>query len=97
MGKYQITVTNNESSNFECGEDQDLLGQAIRARVPVIVACRSGGCGICKIKVIHGQYERGICSKKTLPDQDRENNYSLACKTYPKSDMVIAIENMRSN
>lgn len=75
-----------------CASNNDLLSSAIRARgVPFIVACRSGGCGVCKIKVISGEYERGICSKKTLPDEDREQNYSLACKTLPKSNMVISI------
>jgi CDP-4-dehydro-6-deoxyglucose reductase len=93
MTKFQILVKNDQTTEYECRKDQDLLGQAIRARVPIIVACRSGGCGICKIKVHEGQYERGICSKKTLPDEDRENNYSLACKTYPRSDMVISIVN----
>ncbi len=95
MAKYKITVKNYESAIYECREEQDLLGQAILARVPFSVACRSGGCGICKIKVIDGRYQRGICSKKTLPDEERENNYSLACKTYPKSDMVISVENIR--
>lgn len=77
--------------------EQDLLSQAIRAQVPFIVACRSGGCGICKIKVIEGECERGICSQKTLPEHEWEHNYSLACKTYPKSDRVISIVQKREN
>lgn len=90
--KYKVVVENDQNKLFKCAEEQDLLSQAIRAQVPFIVACRSGGCGVCKIKVIEGQFERGICSKNTLPDIDRENNYSLACKTYPRSNMVISIE-----
>ena len=89
--KYKIVVENDQNQLFECDAEQDLLSSAIRARIPFIVACRSGGCGVCKIKVSMGEYERGICSKKTLPDEDRVNNYSLACKTYPKSNMVISI------
>jgi ferredoxin len=95
MMKYKIIVENAENQEYECASAQDLLSPAISARVPFIVACRSGGCGICKIKVIDGQFERGKCSKNVLPDEER-NNYSLACKTYPRSDMVIAIESKRN-
>jgi ferredoxin len=91
MKKYKIIVENAENHEYQCTSAQDLLSQAISARVPFIVACRSGGCGICKIKVIDGQFERGTCSKNALPDEER-NNYSLACKTYPRSDMVISIK-----
>jgi ferredoxin len=91
MMKYKIMVENDQNKEYECASEEDLLSPAIRARVPFIVACRSGGCGVCKIKVIEGQYERGKCSKNTLTDEERSNHYSLACKTYPKSDMVIAI------
>ena len=95
MAKYKVVVENDQNKVYECTPDQDLLSSAIRARIPFIVACRSGGCGICKIKVFTGEYERGICSKKTLSDEDRGNNYSLACKTYPKSNMVISIVKKR--
>lgn len=89
---HQITVQYLENMEYICSEEQDILGAATRSLVRIPSACRGGGCGLCKIKVIEGQFERGKCSKNALNDEERNKNYSLACKTYPKSDMVIAIE-----
>jgi ferredoxin len=47
---------------------------------------------MCKIKVLDGEFLMGTSSKAVLPDQEREKNYSLACKTYPLSDLKISLK-----
>lgn len=88
---YKIIVQNVQNQEFACSSEEDLLAQAVRSRVPITAACRGGGCGVCKIKVVEGQFERGKYSKRALTDEESKQNFSLACKTFPNSDMVIEI------
>jgi CDP-4-dehydro-6-deoxyglucose reductase len=67
---YKITVQNFQNRDYECTSEQDILSPALRASVPILAACRSGGCGVCKIRVIKGQFERGTCSKRKLTDEE---------------------------
>ena len=39
-----------------------------------------------------GQFDMLKCSKAVLPDEERLMNYTLACKTYPKTHMEILID-----
>jgi len=72
---------------FLCPEDKDLLKAARSQRVQLPFGCASGGCGLCKIKVIKGDYEVDVCSKDALSDEEREQGYALLCKTYPYSPL----------
>ncbi|GED16870.1 hypothetical protein AMI01nite_48610 [Aneurinibacillus migulanus] len=49
---------------------------------------------MCRIKVVKGTFTLGICSKAVLSDRDREANYTLACKTYPSSNMEVTLESI---
>jgi CDP-4-dehydro-6-deoxyglucose reductase len=86
--KFKVVVQ-DLGKEFSCSSDDDILNAAITALVKISSACRGGGCGVCKVKVVEGQFERGKCSKTALTDEERSQNYTLACKTYPRSDMTI--------
>jgi CDP-4-dehydro-6-deoxyglucose reductase len=86
---YKIIANDRE---YTCADSEDLLTAARKKGVFIIpTGCLGGGCGMCKIKIVEGQYERGKCSKAVLNDAEREEHYSLACKTYPRSDMKIKV------
>jgi len=70
-------------------ETESLLDGAQKKGIKIPYACKGGGCGLCKIKVETGEFERGRSSKAVLSDEERVINYSLACKTYPKSNLEI--------
>jgi ferredoxin len=80
-----------ENSEWSCRDKESLLDAANKQGVKIPYACKGGGCGLCKIKVEEGEFERGPSSKEVLPDAERFMNYTLACKTYPKSDMKVLI------
>jgi CDP-4-dehydro-6-deoxyglucose reductase len=90
---YKVKVLNQSGTHQElvCREDQSLLDAACSQGVTMKYACKGGGCGLCKIKVNEGSYERGKSSKAVLPDSEREQDYTLACKTFPKSDMQVLV------
>lgn len=79
---------------YICHPEENLLEAARKSHIPLPVGCCSGGCGMCRIKVVKGTFALGICSKAVLSDGDREANYTLACKTYPSSNMEVTLESI---
>jgi ferredoxin len=75
-----------------CHENESLLDAVNKHGKKIPYACKGGGCGLCKIKVEEGEFKRGRSSKAVLPDHEKAMNYTLACKTYPISDMKILID-----
>jgi ferredoxin len=88
LNKVKLTI-NNQTVYHPM--EVDVLSIARKHFIGIPYACCGGGCGLCKIKVLSGNYEIGIASKTALTDDERKEGYSLACKTYPKSDLVIEI------
>ncbi len=89
-----MTVVNKNGQivDISCQEQESLLDAANRQGVIIPYACKGGGCGLCKIKIEEGKFERLKCSKAVLSDVEREENFTLACKTYPKSSVKIMFD-----
>jgi ferredoxin len=77
---------------FPCSETDSLLSGMLKACARgVPVGCRGGGCGVCKIRVISGDYETGAMSASHINEQDKANHVVLACRVYPRSDIRIEV------
>lgn len=86
---FQISIQGSDKI-MTCQENETLLiSLARQGYLKVPVGCRQGGCGVCKIRVIEGEFETGKMSVKHVSPEDRELNHTLACKTFPKSDLMI--------
>ncbi|MFC3885542.1 2Fe-2S iron-sulfur cluster binding domain-containing protein [Bacillus songklensis] len=92
MFTVKVMDYNEGNPELSCHDSESLLDAANKRGIKIPYACKGGGCGMCKIKVEEGDFERGPSSKEVLPDAERTMNYTLACKTYPKSDMKILID-----
>jgi ferredoxin len=92
---YQVTIENT-SESFRCTEGQHLLqGMESLGWSGIPVGCRRGGCGVCKVKVTSGSYEKRKMSRAFISQADESNNLVLACCCFPTSDLsLIAIEKM---
>lgn len=87
--KYKI-IFEKDNLEFFCENKESLSNAMLRVnKNHPIVGCRGGGCGICKIKILKGNYELGKMSKAKIDDYELGKGYTLACKTYPKSDLVV--------
>lgn len=53
--------------------------------------CHGGGCGVCKIRVVSGQYRRGVMSRAHISTDEALADYALACRTYPESSLTIEV------
>lgn len=94
--KYRVTLPAT-GEQFNCARDQHLLQgmQNFQLGVPMLeaipVGCRGGGCGICRIRVLDGEYEAKKMSRKHIPEQDQAAGFVLACRIYPRSDLRIEV------
>lgn len=86
---FQILVADAHRA-FACRADQTVLAAMSRAgQDGVQVGCRSGGCGVCRVQVMEGEYECGTMSGAEVCAQDVARGIALACQVYPRSDLRI--------
>lgn len=86
---FYIHVVNRDHE-FECRQNQALLiGMESRNGKSIRVGCRGGGCGICKIKVITGDYESKAMSRKHISAEEQQAGFALACRVFPRSNLVV--------
>jgi len=60
-------------------------------RKGIPVGCMNGGCGVCKIKILQGDYHCGPMSRAHVTESDEANATVLACRTFPESDLVVRV------
>ncbi len=79
-------------------EDETVLSGLYKAGYAYTVGCRRGGCGICKIDVISGDftYNRPV-AESVVTAEEREDGTCLSCRAVPDSDLTIQMrdENLR--
>ena len=87
-GRHRIRIV--EGAEFDCGEDERVLIAMERCGGGGIeVGCRGGGCGICRIRVVSGDYKTGKMSRSRISNQDEAAGLVLACRLYPRSDLIL--------
>ena len=77
----------------ECSGDESLLDGARRLNVDLVSICGGGGvCGRCKVQVISGEVTgQTEDEKEHFTETELAQNYRLACRTFPKSNVRIHI------
>lgn len=89
MQAHLITIDGTHES-FRCRDDMHVLDAMERAACCAIpVGCRNGGCGACKVRVLSGRYARRKMSRAVVSVEEEAQGYTLACKTYPQSDLQL--------
>ena len=97
---YKVTLkARGKHFEYLAAEGQSPLQAAKNEFIPFPVGCQSGGCGMCKVKVLDGNYEQNLVrSHQALSDEELENNFALGCCMTPKSDLeLITIEDYESD
>lgn len=85
-------IIKNKQYEFLCQEGEDILDAARKKFIPIPTGCRNGGCGMCKVKVTEGEFNKGKTSMSVLSPNDEKEGYTLSCKAYPKSDLIFHIQ-----
>ena len=92
---YTVSLkARNQEFEYQCSSGQTPLRAARDQFIPFPTGCQRGGCGMCKVKVLEGEYEHEtIRSHEYLTDEELKNNFALACCMTPKSNLnLITIE-----
>lgn len=89
LERFRVWVSNRQQS-FTVTSDQSLLAAMEQSGTQAIdVGCRCGGCGRCRIQVLHGQYESKRMSRAHVSEHDEAQGLVLACRILARSDLVI--------
>jgi uncharacterized 2Fe-2S/4Fe-4S cluster protein (DUF4445 family) len=84
----ELKLTTGKAIPVEAGES--VLHALWRREIYLTASCGGKGtCGKCKVKLLEGKAE--IPSPGKITDADREQGLALACRTFPKGDVMIEI------
>ncbi|MED4225570.1 2Fe-2S iron-sulfur cluster binding domain-containing protein [Neobacillus cucumis] len=88
---YKVSLkARNQQFEYSCAPDQTPLSAARDHFIPFPTGCQRGGCGMCKVKVLDGEYNHELTrSHECLSDQELNNQFALACCMTPKSNLDI--------
>jgi ferredoxin len=77
---------------FPCKHDTSVLaGMANLGRRGIPCGCRGGGCGVCKVQVLSGQYQARAMSRAHISETEQQAGKVLACRIYPDSDLSLKV------
>ncbi|NOX29232.1 MAG: 2Fe-2S iron-sulfur cluster binding domain-containing protein [Actinobacteria bacterium] len=82
----------SEEEEYQCREDQHLL-VAMKAvgKSCIPSGCHGGGCGVCKVRILAGDVERKVMSRKHVSEEEQQQGISLACRVFPRSTVTLEI------
>lgn len=85
---HRITIEGSAQA-FSSEVGQSALDAMVGQPSALDVGCRSGGCGVCRVEVLHGDYHCGDMSAEQVSPECRAARIALACRLYPGSDLHL--------
>jgi len=68
------------------------MGKLKNLPVKLPVGCRRGGCGVCRVRVVAGEYRSDPMSRAHISEADEEAGLVLSCAIYPLTDIELRVE-----
>lgn len=71
---------------------ETVLGGLYKAGYAYTIGCRRGGCAICKVDVLEGEftYDHPVADT-VITDEERTDGTCLSCRAVPVSDVTIEL------
>jgi propane monooxygenase reductase component len=76
---------------MEVEDGETVLSAAFRQGIMLMHGCKEGQCSSCKAILIEGDIELLKYSTFALADYEREENYTLLCRTLAHSDLTVEL------
>lgn len=85
------TIVFEDGPTFACAGDCAVSIAMKHAGVRgTMIGCRGGGCGVCRVRIVAGDYRTTRMSREHVSEADEAAGYALGCCLYPQSDLVLA-------
>lgn len=98
MQKFVIHIEDTGESYTTTETRSVLEGMEALGKKGIPVGCRQGGCGVCKVQVLEGQYTRRMMSRAHISAEEESTGCVLSCRIYPNSDLRLnVIGTMKKN
>ena len=90
MGEAGFNIKLTNEQQFCAFAGRSLLASMLEQGLAWLdVGCRSGGCGVCRVRVLDGVYDSMRMSRSRISEADEVSGIVLACRIFPRSDMRI--------
>lgn len=78
---------------YACCLDESLLKGMLRlGKRGIPAGCVSGGCGVCKVRILEGEVVRlGPISRAHVTEQEEAQGYTLACRVSPRGSVLLEV------
>ncbi|HHK4245115.1 TPA: 2Fe-2S iron-sulfur cluster-binding protein [Pseudomonas aeruginosa] len=77
---------------FPCSDQETVLtGMTRLGRKGIPAGCRGGGCGVCKVQVVQGQYKARQMSRQHISTEEQVSGIVLACCIVAQSDLHLQV------
>ena len=87
MKNFNLTMKDNEKS-FLGQESKHILDSMLLSSINKAPrGCHGGGCGVCKIKILSGEFTKLSMSEKYISKDAEDAGFVLACRVFPKSNI----------
>ena len=91
MAHHTITIEDTGES-YRCADHRSVLeGMEALGKKGIPVGCRQGGCGVCKVQILEGQYSKRVMSRAYVSAEEEAAGIVLACRVKPLSDIRLAV------
>ena len=91
MAHHTITIEDTGES-YRCADHRSVLeGMEALGKKGIPVGCRQGGCGVCKVRILEGQYVRRVMSRAHVSAEEEAAGCALSCRIYPSSDLRLQV------
>lgn len=90
-GTFQVRIEDTGES-FVCSANFTVLrGMEALGRGGIPVGCRRGGCGVCKVEILAGAFDKRVMSRAHVSVEEEAAGCVLACRVFPRSDLRLRV------
>lgn len=91
MPDFAVHIRDTDE-RFTCKGGRSVLeGMEALGRKGIPIGCRSGGCGVCKVRILSGAIRRRAMSRAHVSLDEEADGFALACRSYPEADLELAV------
>lgn len=91
--KYHEIYIEDQNRTVKCSEQESVLQAMLRIGDTTIpIGCKGGGCGICRVQVLEGDYQAKKMSRCHISEDMLAQQRLLACRIYPRGNLRLRLD-----